>query len=399
MNLNVDPTKLYGADLSEVFGPPSVRVHISKLTHEEIEERIKKLPAYVSTDHLGEFPTLFEIVNLVLMKIKQSKALHGVDLNWISSLRDSGLIRPDEMYKSVEKCAKNNKAQRGIQLRHLVRDILFKFNPKWVQSGLARYSETARMFYLNDAQHRYVGCIILGVREIPLEYEISEFKSVDVEQYSCVNLGSLVASEYDKYRTMVETVRIALSEGRSYEDPDFIAAWNVFNILTQHNCKLIEKGGDPAGALECTGAGNLLKHYKDYGEEIFTRAIDINANVFTKAALATQNILGICEFLKRQKAANVLNGNDMFIDMYVGEALLHHYPDGKRNGFYLEPHRAIKKSPAEFFNIPYEDVVAAGIEKVVRIVHPEVDWSPVNFDNVNISENYLEEMDVAEVDN
>lgn len=398
MHLNVDPKTLFGSDLSEVFGPTAKRVHISKLTHPEIEERIKKLPTYVSTDHLGEFPTLFEIVNTILMKIKQSKALYGVDLDWVESLKNSGLIRPDEMYKPVAKCAKNNKAQRGIQLKHLVRDILFKFNPKWVQSGLARYSAAADMFYLNDAQHRYIGCIILGVREIPLEYEISEFKSVDVQQYSCVNLGSLVASEYDKYRTMVETVRIANSEGYAITDPDFIAAWNVFNILSQHGCRLIEKGGDPAGALECTGAGNLLKHYKDYGDEIFTRAIDINANVFTKAALATQNILGICEFIKRQKAAEVLDNNDMFVDMYITESLLHHYPDGKRNGFYLEPHRAVKKSPAEFYNIPYEDVVAAGIEKVARIVHPEVAWAPVEFDGVNISENYLDEMYVAEID-
>lgn len=398
MNLNVDPTALFGADLTEVFGPKAKRTHVSKLSHADLEDRIKKLPKYVSTDHLGEFPTLFEIVNTILMKIKQSRALQGVDLDWTECLKTMGLVRPAEMYKPVGKCAKNNKAQRGIQLQHLVRDILFRFNPKWVQTGLARYSPAADQFYLNDAQHRYIGCIILGVREIPLEYEISEFKSVDVQQYSCVNLGSLVASEYDKYRTMVEAVRIANTEGNTTDNPDFIAAWNVFNILESHGCKLIEKGGDAAGALECTGAGNLLKHYKDYGDEVFARAIDINANVFTKAALATQNILGICEFIKRQNAAGTLNNNDMFVDMYITESLLHHYPDGKRNGFYLEPHRAVKKSEAEMYNIPYEDVVAAGIEKVVRIVHPEVSWAPVMFDGDNISENYLEEMYVAEVD-
>jgi len=398
MNLNIDPKDLFGDDLSKVFGPRASRTHISELSHPEIKERIEKLPKYVSTDHLGQFPTLFEIANTILLRIKQSKALEGVDLDWCSSLKTTGLIRPDDMYKSVSICAKNNKAQRGIQLKHLVRDILFKFNPKWVQTGLARYSEKTGMFYLNDAQHRYIGCIILGVREIPLEYEVSEFKSVDVQQYSCVNLGSLVASEFDKYRTMVETVRIAESEGNEITDPDFIAAWKIYKTLEAYGCRMIEKGGDNPKALECTGAGNLIKHFKDYGEEIFTRAIDINVNVFTKAPLATQNVLGICEFIKRQKEANVLDGNDMFVDMYVTESLLHHYPDGSRNGFYLEPHRAIKKSEADNFAIAYEDVVAAGIEKVARIAHPEIEWSPVLFNGVNISENYLEEMYVAEVD-
>jgi hypothetical protein len=397
MNLNVDPHKLFGTDLSAVFGPIANRIHISKLTNQEIKARIEKLPKYVSTDHLGDFPTLFEIANTILLKMKQSKALEGVDLDWCSTLKTTGLVRPDEMYKPVAQCAKNNKAQRGIQLRHLVGDILFKFNPKWVQTGLARFSEKTGHYYLNDAQHRYIGCIILGVREIPLEYEVSEFKSVDVQQYSCVNLGSLVASEFDKYRTMVETVRIAESEGNEITDPDFLAAWNIYKILEAYGCRMIEKGGEPAKALECTGAGNLIKHYKDYGEEIFTRAIDINVSVFTKAPLATPNVWGLCEFIKRQKDADVLDGNDMFVDMYIAESLSHHYPDGKRNGFYLEVHRALDKSEAADYSIPYEDIVAAGIEKVARIVHPDVAWAPVMFNSVNISENYLEEMYVAEV--
>lgn len=390
MNLNVDPKEQFGMDLTGVFGPPSSRKHIKTFTHAELKERIKKLPKYVSTDQLGDSPSLFEIANLILYVLQRTRALQGLDLDWIDTLDGNGLVRPKEMYKHVGKIRKNNKAQRGIQLRHLVEDILFKFNPTWVQTGLARYSKKEDSYYLNDAQHRYIGCIILGIREIPLEYIESEFRSVDVEQYSCVNLGSLVASEYDKYRTMVESVRIADSEGRSIEDRAFLEAWDVFNILQNNGCKLVEQSSEEGPrALECTGAGNLLKHRRDYGSEIFARAININASVFSKTPISTPNVWGICEFIKQQGENGILAENEILMDMAIIDALLYKYPNGNRVGFYLETKRAVDAATEKKIRVDYPLPVAAGIEKVLRVVHPEIDWYGIQVHGVNIAENYL----------
>ena len=367
----MDPKTLFGADLTAVFGPPAEREHVSSFTHQELKERIGMVPEYVSTDSLGDNPTLFEITNLILFVLQRTRALHGIDLDWQTSLEDKGLRRPKEVYKKVSNVVKNNKAQRGIQLRHLVRDILFKFNPEWVQTGLARYSEVEGRYYLNDAQHRFIGCIILGIRSIPLEYKVSEFRSVDVQQYSCVNLGSLVASEFDKYRTMVETVR-------------------VFNILQNHGCKLIEKAGEnKAGILECTGAGNLLRHYADYGSEIFARAVAINATVFHKTHISTPNIWGICEFIKRQQDEGVMSGNELMMDMAIIDAIFHRYPDGNRNGFYLDAKRAVEAGTNGEINIQYQDMVAAGIEKMIKVVHPEIKWFGIKAHGKNIAEKYM----------
>ena len=69
-NLNVDPKDLFGSDLSAVFGPKASRVHISKLTHAEIMDRLSKVPEFLDTECLGEFPTLFEIANFITSCIK-----------------------------------------------------------------------------------------------------------------------------------------------------------------------------------------------------------------------------------------------------------------------------------------------------------------------------------------
>lgn len=390
MNINVDPKDLFGSDLSAIFGPKANRVHISKLSYKELEERISMLPEYVSTDHLGEFPTLFEVVNTVLNVVKRSRAMDGIDLDWCDSLQVHGLVRPSEMYKPANLFSKNNKAQRGVQVRHLFRDILFRFNPEWVQSALARYSVKTGRYYLNDAQHRYIACVVVGIREIPAEYKVSELVSVDVEQYSCVNLGSLIASEFDKYRIMVHAVTLANKEGVTLKEPTFYDAYNVFKILEANGSKLIEKGGeDKTGALECTGAGNMLRHYQEYGDEIFARAIAINADVFTKTSISTPNVWGICAFLKKQADEGVLEGNDIAIDMAVTDALLYQYPNRNRNGFYLDAKREVDIGTDGLLAIPYQDKVAAGIEKIIRVVRPDVTWGEIKFAGKNIADTYM----------
>lgn len=396
MNLNVDPKDLFGSDLSAIFGPKANRVHISKLSRKEIEDRINLLPEYVSTDTLGEFPTLLEVTNFILYVVKRSRAMDGIDLDWCDSLKLHGLVRPEEMYKPVGLFSKNNPIQRGVQVRHLFRDLLFPFNPAWVQSALTRFSPLQGRYYLNDAQHRYIACVIMGIREIPTEYIVSELISVDVEQYSCVNLASLVASEFDKFRVKVQAVTLANREGVILKNPSFYAAYEVFKILEANGCRLIEQGSkDNANALECTSTGNMLRHYQDYGNEIFARAVAINAEVFTKTSIGTPNIWGICAFLKKQADEGVLNCDEFAIDMAVTDALLYRYPDRNRKSFYQEAKKAVDIGTREELAIPYQDKVAAGIEKIIRVVSPNVKWAEIKFAGKNIADTYMESYSVV----
>jgi hypothetical protein len=393
---NVDPKDIYGEDLAAVFGPKVNRKHIKQLSRKERRAIIAELPRYVSTDVLGDDPTLFQVANLVLSVLKRTRALQNVDLEWHTTqdLKDNGLVRSAEMFKPVTKIHKNNKVQRGIQLRHLVEDILFNFNPEWVLMGLARYSKTEDRYYLNDAQHRYIACIILGIRDIPLEFKESELRSDDVWQYSAVNLRSLIASEFDKYRNKVQAVDSLIAENPNVDfetlDQDFVNAYTIRNILARFGAELIEKGGESkTGPLQCTGTGNLVKHFEDYGEAIFTRAVAIHTEVFNKAPLTTQNIWAISEFIKIQEEANVLGNNAFKVDMAITDALLHRYPNGNRNGFYIEVQRVLRSSPMGETNIPLATIWSAGIHKIIQITSPEVKWAPVKFNGAVVADKGL----------
>lgn len=399
---NIDPKEIYGEDLSAVLGPKAERKSIRRLTFKQRQFILSKIPKYVSTDVLGEDPTLYQVVNLVLSVLKRSRALRGIDLPFFTTemLKELGLQRPDEMYKSVEKICKNNKVQRGIQLQHLVGDILFNFNPEWVLCGLARYSKEQDKYYLNDAQHRYVACVILGIRAIPLEYKISELRSDDVWQYSAVNLRSLVASEFDKYRSMVQAVDSLIEENPNLDmetlDTGFVNAWTIRNILQRYGAEMIETGGGKVGALQCTGAYNMTRHFNDYHADIFERAVAIHTEVFNKTAIASPNIWGICEFIKIQEDANVLS-NKFELDEAIKDALLHRYPDGTRVGFHLEVKRAFKEGKLADLKVNEETQLAAGIHKLITITNPDVNWEPIKHNGVVVADAGLKSFKVPPV--
>ena len=254
---DVDPTSLFGADLKDIFGPKADRVHVSELSRKELKKRLEQIDKFLPTDHLGDFPTMYQVTNYALETLKTSRALWGIDLDWCKTLIGCGILRHRSQYKPIKLVSKNNQTQRGLNLRHVVEDILFKFDPKSVLTGLARFSKKTKRYYINDGQHRLVACIIMGIRDIPLDVEISELQSTDLRHYAVINLNSLLPSEYDKYRTMVKAVEYAKAENVEIHDPDYVRAWKVKNILDKYRCRMVEQGTTRAPLL-CTGVGNMM---------------------------------------------------------------------------------------------------------------------------------------------
>jgi len=103
--MNKDPKAIWGEKLERVFGDVTERTHISELSYDEKMLIINKVPKYVSTDHLGKFPSLYEVANEILKILAQTKVLQGIDLNWQDKLGllVNGLRRPREMYQNTDK--------------------------------------------------------------------------------------------------------------------------------------------------------------------------------------------------------------------------------------------------------------------------------------------------------
>ena len=396
-----DPKKLWGENLELVFGPVSERRPISELSYDEKQEILKSVPEYINTKDLGPFPSLYQVVNKVLKVLKQSKALYGIELPWQeeTALMTGGLERPRDMYKSTDKMYKNNAVQRGIMLRHLLEDILFCYESKKVLNGLARYSMVEDRFYMNDAQHRNVASIVLGVRYIPVEFETSESQSVDVEQYGCVNIGSLVASEFDKYRNRVQQYLTRQAEGLDVDNlgPAVETAHAVYQIVeVSYGIEFVEKGGSAKDVTprSCTGVANVLRDYDRYGSEIFTRAVSIVSaqTVNVRGKIPQQMIEMVCRFLKSQQAGGI---DEFVMDMAIEEALDHWCPKKDKTGIYLDANRACVNGPyGDDSDMPLmSDALcdlqtrwAAGLLKLVRVTNPNLDWEPIKVKGVDIAD-------------
>jgi hypothetical protein len=380
---HADPRDIYGQDLIKVFGPKASRRHISTLTPQEKDSILDKIPEYIETDDLGPRPSFFQLTNKVLWNLQQTGALQGIDLDWCPTLANRDMRRHPDHYFPVSKAYKNNSVQRGIWLRHLLKDILFQFDPNHVLMGLARKLNDGTA-NLNNGQHRTVGCIIIGIREVPIEWIESDLESVDVDEYATDNLHTLSASPYDEFRIQVRRNQIRKAEGRTDLIQDDIKCEHIFDIHARYGSRFVEKGQEETLARECTGVGNMIKYYDTYGDKIYESAVSICCSVFSKAPLATGNAWGLMEFLREQ----VNNGNwenPAELEWAVQQALLHKYTDPKKNGMHLEVKKAFKEfletaeDHAKYQECPEPRYVAAGILKMCLTVHPGLTWAPIKF--------------------
>jgi hypothetical protein len=387
-NQYTNPRDNFGEDLIKVFGPKASRKHISKFTAVQIDEIIDSVPEYVDTDDLGPRPSFFQIVNKILLILQRSGTLNGIDLNWCTTLSNRAMRRHPDHYFHISKLHKNNSVQRGIKLRHLLRDILFPFNPDNVLMGLARYLKDGTL-NVNNAQHRTVACIIIGITEIPFEGIASELESGDVDLYATDNLHTLSASPFDEFRIQVRRNVIRKAEGRTDLIDTDIKCEDIFNIHNRYGSRFVEKGGDVL-AKEFTGVGNMLKYYDTYGADIYERAVSIICAVFSKAPMSgTGNVWGLMEFLREQENNGTLT-DTMELDWSVQEALAYKYTDPKKSGMHLDIKGAFKdfmetsSRAKDFIDCPEPRIIAAGITKLCRISYPEINWPAINYKGASI---------------
>jgi hypothetical protein len=378
-----DPKDLYGTDLIQIFGPKADRKHISTLTMKEKESILSKVPKYVDTDDLGVRPSFFQIANKILWVLQQSDALQGIDLDWCTDLRLGKLERHDSAYRPLSGCYKNNKVQRGIWLRHLLSDILFEFDPSNVLTGLSRRLSDGTD-NLNNGQHRSVACIILGVREIPVEWIESDLESVDVDLYATDNLNTLSSSEFDDYRIRVRRNQVRKAEGRTDLIQKDIDRENMHDIHARYGSRFVEKGSEAVLPKECTGVGNMIKYYDTYRPDIYERAVNIVCTVFNKATFATANAWGLMKFLQLQEEAGVLIDDKPLMDWSIQQAILHKYSDPKKSGMHLDIKNAFKESASANPDTPEEYIIAAGIYKMCTVTS-YLNFAPVRYGGVDVS--------------
>lgn len=373
-------TDLFGKDLFKLLGPKKDRRPWNSLSFKEREERIKNIPTYISTKRLGKSPSFEDMLVecfRVLVNMGAKNPLKGIDLPMFDSLLQAsnvyktpplnyqgGLVRTSKLYKNAEK-------QRDIFLRHILQDIVFQFEPGLVFPGVGRKDSKGRIF-VNDAQHRALGCMFLGIEEVPINYIISDDEYWDVQQYAAININSLQCSEFDKFRIRVQRGEASVNAKFDVEAEDQLCM-DMNDVFLRNDIRVTEKGDkDVEGNSKVlTGIGNMIKYWKDYGADIATRAIELNAIMFPTSVFQTANSWGIMEFLKAQdKSVDPIQ-----MDYAIQEAIKTWLPKDNQGN---KLHDQIKKKCKEDNNlnsIRFEPVVIAeGIRQVCIAYGGEVSW-------------------------
>jgi hypothetical protein len=382
-------TAQFGADLFKLLGPKADRVKWSDLPVSDRKKRLENIPVYVPTRSLGKHPKLIDIVihcfnRLVNMGV--DNPLLGVDLPEFESLIQAAELNsvPAMNYDShtlvsIDALYKNAAKQRDVFLRHIFADIIFRFNPGLVFPGVGR-KNTKGMIFVNDAQHRTLACIILGISEVPVNYITSDDEYWDVAQYAGINIHSLTASEFDRYRIRVQRHIEAELAGMTTE-PDDELSYELHELFDNLGITVTEKRDNVGtNALVLTGIGNMIKYREDYKKELFHRATTLNAQMFPTCKFHTANSLGLMEFLKYQDESV----DPMIMDYDIMNALKTRWAKDNAGGqlhlnikdaYKLQTGTAATSSRAQ-----EQLILAHGIYQVCAKYKPEINWVEPTWD-------------------
>jgi hypothetical protein len=382
-------TDQFGTDLFKLLGPKADRVKWSDLSVKDRKKRLDKIPVYIPTRSLGKHPKLVDIVVYCfnrLVNMGVDNPLLGVDLPEFESLVKAAELHnvPAMNYdshtlRSIDILYKNSAKQRDVFLRHIFEDIIFRFNPGLVFPGIGRMNSKG-MLFVNDAQHRTLACIILGIDEVPINYITSDDEYWDVAQYAAINIHSLSASEFDKYRIRVQRYIEATAAGIPIESDDLLS-YELHDLFDNLGITVAEKR-DSLGtnSLVLTAIGNMIRYREDYDKSDFDRATTLNAQMFPTSKFHTANSWGLMEFLKYQDKSI----NPMQIDYAIMNALKKRWTKdnvgGQMYSQFKEAYAAQTGTAATSSRAPEPLIIAHGIYQVCMKYEPSIAWEEPEWD-------------------
>lgn len=313
--------------------------------------------------------------------------LLGVDLPEFESLVQAAELQnvPAMNYdkhtlRTIDCLYKNAAKQRDVFLRHIFADIVFRFNPGLVFPGIGRMNSKG-MLFVNDAQHRILACIILGIELVPIHYIDSDDEYWDVAQYAGINIHSLSASEFDKYRIRVQRRIEAIAAGMPVEPEDELS-YELHELFDNLGITVAEKGDNlGTNSLVLTSIGNMIKYREDYKKDSFDRATTLNAQMFPTCKFQTANSWGLMEFFKHQDTTI----DPMQMDYAIMNALKKRWTKdnvgNQMHSQFKEAYKSQTGTAATSSRAPEPLIIAHGIYQVCKKYEPDVNWVEPKWDS------------------
>lgn len=303
-------TDEYGDDLTGLCGPKSQRKSIKEFDPAEIRRRMSKVSELLDVSPIMDddgYAKVEDVIMFVLNHCQEAGIFEGMQLPFFDKLFGKGMLyRDNSSFVNISELWINYRQQRMVRVKHLIGDLVFNYKPHLVQPATGREMENGDKV-VNDAQHRTLASCIVGIDQIPMNYMVFDdiarmLAIVDAEQYHSINIVSLAASEYDKWRngTNLAREKEKLKLQLTPDEERYLKAWRVFNA---NGVKVLDKDDKSESSRQSkalTGIGNMLTYLDTYGFDIWKRSVSINMRLFTDCVFATNVSWGICEFLKQQ---------------------------------------------------------------------------------------------------
>ena len=333
----------FGEDLSEVFGPKSMRRSVSLLSQEEIDSKIKAVKNFTNKNFYVEKGRLviheFGIINLVDLQILKLKAfqqivdpmteqpvLYGLqfaDYDLSVAFASGVLTSVDCIFINVEDI------QRPIDFERQMNYYLGNYDSGSYTGIVGRVDTELNGIIANDGQQGSTLTLDHGVLTLGVNFGVRESTAEDARLLLLSNVYKDPMKPFEIYRNQVIVAQDdAINKGgEQYIHQADRASYYLDKIISEQKSKITFKfEGTKIGAGECNTVAQFQKLFKKYCNNDFSKrkpfqtAIRTVKHAFSGKPITSEAVWGLTELYKQlpdkmitddlvHRMAQVLNKN------------------------------------------------------------------------------------------
>jgi len=315
----------FGEDLSEIFGPKSMRRSVSLLSEEEIDSKVKAVKNFTDKNYYVEKGRLvldeFGIINLVDLQIKKLKAfqqiidpmtgqpvLYGLqfaDYDLSVAFASGVLTSVDCIFLNVED------VQRPVDLERQLHYYLGNYDSGSYTGIVGRVDTELNGIIADDGQQGSTLTLDHGVLTLGVNFGVREGMAEDARLLLLSNVYKNPMKPYEIYRNQAIVAKddAIKKGGEQYIHQADRASYYLDKIVSEPSSRITFKfEGTKVGAGECNTVAQFQKLFKKYCNNDYSKrkpfqtAIRTVKHAFPSKPITSEAVWGLTELYKQLPA-------------------------------------------------------------------------------------------------
>lgn len=344
----------FGEDLTDIFGPPSIRKSVRRLTKQERDKKIRAIKEFTNDDYFvskGRLMVEPKIISLPALQIKAFEAYQqichkeedgGQPVLYGLELDDYGLAEAfvSGVPMDIGLLFINTDIQRPLDLVRQAEYMFGNYDSGSFTGAIGRLDEENERIIVDDGQQGTALTANHKVSTIGVNFSVRQSPGEDARLLLVTNIYKLGMKPFEIYRNQVIVATDdAMRNGVDSIKPSDEAAYWLNEIVTDKSSSITFKFEDAQVSKgECNTVKQILKLFDRYADSkyekrwAFQTAIKTQNIAWAHRPITSEGIWALSE-LYMQMEEKIPNAKKVLTDTVIHEIALilrKHFPNSNK---------------------------------------------------------------------